>query len=101
MAESLDKEAGKIAKKQKILLEVNIGEEEQKYGFKKEEIADAIPEIKKMENIELCGLMAMAPYFEDAEQTRPYFKEMKKSEFVDRFHWMSNVDPPQPAPVYT
>jgi len=77
VAQALDKEAKKINKIQKILLEINISSEEQKYGFKKDEVINLIPEIKKLENIELCGLMAMVPYFDDPEKTRPYFRQMK------------------------
>ncbi len=78
LAQALDLEAAKINKIQKILLQINIGAEEQKFGFAAGEIMAFLPEIIKLKNIEVCGLMAMAPYFEDAEKTRPYFQEMKR-----------------------
>lgn len=78
IAQALDKEAKKINKKQKILLQINIGQEEQKFGFTKEEVISVFPQLLELKNLELCGLMAMAPYFAEAEKTRPYFKEMKK-----------------------
>jgi len=77
LAKEIDKEAAKINKKQKILVQVNIGSEEQKFGFTPKGTAEAINEISKLSNIEICGLMAMAPYFEDPEESRPYFKKMK------------------------
>ncbi len=78
IAKAIDQEAIKINKKQNILLQVNIGEEPQKYGFKKEEVSNAITEISQLKNISIRGLMAMAPYTDDPEKARPYFREMKK-----------------------
>jgi pyridoxal phosphate enzyme (YggS family) len=64
-------------KKTKVLIEVNIGNEPQKHGCKPEELIELIKKLSELKNIEIKGLMAMAPYFKDAEKTRPYFREMK------------------------
>lgn len=64
-------------KKIKVLIEVNISNEQNKHGCKPEELIDLIKKISHLNNIQVIGLMAMAPYFEDAEKTRPYFREMK------------------------
>lgn len=81
---AIDKEAGKVGKCQKILLEVNIGGEEQKSGFSLEEYRNILPELPKYESIELCGLMTVAPAAADAEEVRwvfakgyELFKELK------------------------
>lgn len=75
IAEDIDKRADK---KVKVMIEVNIADEPQKAGCKPNELTDLIKKISKLKNIEVIGLMAMAPYFEDKEKTRPYFKKMKQ-----------------------
>jgi hypothetical protein len=74
LAESINKRADK---KVPVLIEVNIGNEPQKSGCKPEELVGLAKNISKLGNIEIKGLMAMAPYFDDAEKARPYFKKMR------------------------
>ena len=64
-------------KKIKILIEVNISNEPQKNGCKPGELTNLIKKLSELKNIEVIGLMTMAPYFKDAEKTRPHFKKMK------------------------
>lgn len=61
-----------------VLIEINIGNEITKFGFKIEELPQAIDEIQKMENLKLKGVMAIPPYSPDPEKVRPYFREMYK-----------------------
>jgi pyridoxal phosphate enzyme (YggS family) len=61
-----------------ILLEVNIGDEESKSGFKKDEIPEKMEEISKLKGISIKGLMAIPPICEKNEKNRQYFKEMYK-----------------------
>ena len=75
LAEKISKEASKEIT---IFLEVNIAEEEQKYGFKTQELKSALGKIKKLPNLKVQGLMCMAPFTEQAEDSRGYFREMKK-----------------------
>ena len=74
IAEDIDKRADK---KVKVMIEVNIADEPQKAGCKPNELTDLIKKISKLKNIEVIGLMAMAPFFEKPENARPYFKKMK------------------------
>ena len=74
IADAIDKRADK---KIKVLIEVNIANEPQKDGCKPERLFDLIKKISKLKNIEVIGLMAMAPFFEKPENARPYFKKMK------------------------
>jgi PLP dependent protein len=76
--EEINKEAQKINKIQRILLQINIGEEKQKHGFNKNEIKEIYNYSKKLNNVKVEGIMCIAPYFEDNEKVRPYFKEMKQ-----------------------
>ena len=74
IAEAIGK---KTDKKIKILVEVNISSEPGKHGCKPEELMDLIKKISRLNNVEVIGLMAMAPFLKDTEKIRPYFKKMK------------------------
>ncbi len=78
LAAEINKQAEKIAKKQKILIQVNIGREEQKHGFLAEDLSEAFKQIKTFKFIETQGLMTIPPYDADPEKTRPYFRKMKE-----------------------
>jgi len=74
----VDKRCREINKRMPVLIEVNIGEEENKTGCMPDDVKELAEKIKNMKNLELKGIMTMAPYFEDAEKTRPYFKKTFK-----------------------
>jgi pyridoxal phosphate enzyme (YggS family) len=78
LAKEIDKQAKKIEKRQKILLQVNIAEEETKSGAGAHEVIDLAGEVMKFEHLELHGLMCMPPYFDDPEHARPYFRHLAK-----------------------
>ncbi len=61
-----------------ILVEVNIAEEETKFGILAEDAMELIVQIAKLENIKIEGLMTIAPYVEDAEENRLYFRRIKQ-----------------------
>jgi pyridoxal phosphate enzyme (YggS family) len=61
-----------------VFIEVNIGEEKSKSGFTIEGLTKAIPYIANLSKVNVTGLMAVPPYFEDAEKVRPYFARMRE-----------------------
>ena len=65
-----------------ILLEVNIGREENKSGFLKEELDEAICQIAQIEGIKLKGMMTIPPICEKNTEIIPFFEEMYKL-FID------------------
>ncbi|APH39585.1 YggS family pyridoxal phosphate-dependent enzyme [Methanohalophilus halophilus] len=73
---NIDSRAGDIDKIQRVFLQVNIGNEPQKHGFRLDRIEEAINEIRSLKNIRVEGLMCIPP-FVPPEQTRPYFRKMK------------------------
>ncbi|MBI1883397.1 MAG: YggS family pyridoxal phosphate-dependent enzyme [Chlamydiae bacterium] len=77
LAERLQKVAAQKVKVADILLEINIGREETKFGFLEEEVESAVQKIQDFSNLRVRGFMTVAPFFEDAEEGRPYFKKMK------------------------
>ena len=78
LAEELDKHAKKINKKQNILAQVKLSEEETKHGILKENLLQLTQKVSQMENLELSGLMTIPPFFEDAEMTRPFFRKLRE-----------------------
>ena len=78
LANLLSVEAGLQNKKPKILLQVNIAKEPQKFGITQEEAMEAAIYIKKLPNLELSGMMVIAPLISDAEEIRKIFSEGRK-----------------------
>ena len=62
----------------KCFLEVNVSEEESKHGFTPSEIFEAYEVAKQYPNIEIIGLMTMAPFEANDEAIRNYFRELKE-----------------------
>lgn len=61
-----------------ILVEVNIAHEESKFGISAEDAILLVEEISKLENIRIKGLMTIAPYVENSEDNRLYFRKIKQ-----------------------
>ena len=78
LAKEIDKRCKDITKVIDVLIEVNIGKEENKSGCMPEEISGLIKEISTLPNIKVKGLMTMAPYCDNPEKDRPYFKKTKE-----------------------
>ncbi len=80
------KEIGKYSQKAgivtNVLLEVNIGGEESKFGFTPENVSQAIYEIAEIEGIKVNGLMAIPPFCEDSAKNRAFFENMHQI-FID------------------
>lgn len=76
LAKEISQQAKKINKTQDCLIEVKVSPEATKYGCPPGEVGQMIQRIVELENVRLCGLMAMAPFFENPEETRPYFRQV-------------------------
>jgi pyridoxal phosphate enzyme (YggS family) len=76
LAKKLDKFAGKKDKIQRVMIQVNISLNPQRYGINPEETLHFAQEVVRYKNLKLIGLMAMAPLLVP-EKTRPYFRQMK------------------------
>lgn len=62
----------------KCFLEVNVSGEESKHGFTTEEVVEAFEVAKQYANIDIIGLMTMAPFDASEEEIRQYFHELKE-----------------------
>jgi len=78
LVNEIDKRAKEIGKIQKIMLQVNAADEEQKHGFSADEIEDAYKNILRFVNVKAIGLMCMAPYVDDKEIIRNVFRKAKE-----------------------
>lgn len=61
-----------------ILIEVNIAKEESKFGIAKEDTIQLVEEIAELPNLTIQGLMTIAPFVDDPEDNRLYFREIKQ-----------------------
>ncbi len=92
LAETIEAEAAKIGVTAKILLEVNVAEEESKFGLKMEEVIPLAEEISKMEHLHILGLMTIAPFVSDPEENRPIFRKLRQLSVDIKEKNMNNVD---------
>ena len=78
LAEELDRQWGKLGQTLEILIEVNLGDEESKGGANADAAIALVQRIATLPHLQICGLMALPPYLEDAEAVRPYFRRLRE-----------------------
>jgi hypothetical protein len=62
----------------RVLIEVRVAEEESKSGVRAEEVAELAEKVLLLERLELAGLMCIPPFLDEAEQVRPYFRQLRE-----------------------
>jgi PLP dependent protein len=78
LAEEIEKQAEKHHVEKDILVEVNMAEEETKFGLKKDEVIQMVRECAKLPHVHIKGLMTIAPFVENPEDNRQYFKAIRE-----------------------
>ena len=78
LAEEISKEAVKKNVYVNILIEVNVADEETKFGTSLEEAKQLVREAAKLPNVHIKGLMTIAPITQNAEENRQFFQQLKK-----------------------
>ena len=81
LAKEISKQAQRLDKEMKCLLEVNVGEEESKTGAGFDQVLSLLEEMSALPNLKVCGLMAIPPICEEKELIE-YFEKMRQL-FVD------------------
>lgn len=61
-----------------VLLEVNVAGEQSKSGFAPADLTDALPAIQALPNLDVAGLMTIAPIVADPEDARPVFRRLRE-----------------------
>jgi len=79
LAKEVDKQAHKLNKHIKCLVELKVSEEPSKFGIIDNNIKELLDNLSGLGNLVFCGLMSMAPYFDDPQKARPYFSKTKKT----------------------
>lgn len=78
LAEEVNRQAEKIGKIQRVLVQVKLAEEETKHGIVEDELPLLLERIQALNNLRLEGFMTMPPFFDDPEMTRPYFRRLRE-----------------------
>lgn len=92
LAEEISRRAAGLREPKKILLEVKTSEEATKYGVFPEQALPLIERMSALPNIKVMGLMTMAPFTENPEESRPYFQKLKKLAMLIRDKRIANVN---------
>ncbi len=66
-----------VGKCANVLIQLNISEEESKFGIETEDLEALLQNAAENEGVKICGLMTIAPFTDDPEDVRIYFKDMK------------------------
>ncbi|HET6459499.1 MAG TPA: YggS family pyridoxal phosphate-dependent enzyme [Syntrophales bacterium] len=78
LAVELNRRAGAQGMAMKILIEINTGGEKTKSGIPYEKAMQLVRDISSLDNLSIQGLMTMAPWFDNPEDARPYFKALRE-----------------------
>ena len=78
LAEEISKEAVKKETEENILIEVNVAQEESKFGTTTDETEKLVRDISFLPGVHIKGLMTIAPFVEDPEENRIYFQKLRQ-----------------------
>lgn len=78
LVETIDEEAGETGKIQNILIEVNISGEDSKYGCLPGQTLELIKFASTKSNVQVAGLMTIAPFTDDEDQIRGVFRGLRE-----------------------
>ena len=91
LAEEINIQALKRKLVMPVLIEVNVAEEESKFGVHVSDTAELVREIAELSNVRVEGLMTIAPYVVDAEENREIFRKIKQLAVDIKNENMDNV----------
>ena len=78
LAQTIETEAAKKGVIVSVLLEVNVAEEESKFGLKMDEVLPLVQQIADLPHVQVKGLMTIAPFVSNPEDNRDIFRKLKK-----------------------
>lgn len=78
LAQEIDRRAGEVGCRQRVLIEVNIGDEPTKAGIPPNDVVQAVTAMAEFPHLDIRGLMAIPPQTEDPELARPYFRRLNE-----------------------
>lgn len=97
LALEINRCAAEIGKIQNVLLQVNVAGEETKSGIAPDHVKELALLTESLPHLRLCGVMTIAPFYENPEQARPVFRQMhnvfdtlkSEAKFPEYFQWLS------------
>lgn len=92
LAEEISRRSAGQRDPKRILIEVKTSEEATKFGVLPEHTLPLVEKISELPNIRVAGLMTIAPFSEDPENSRPYFQRLKKLSLLIAVKRIKNVD---------
>ena len=92
LADEIEKEAVKKGVTPRVLIEVNIAGEESKFGTTPEGAVSLAEYIGTLSHVKLCGLMTIAPFVENPEENRVYFRKMRELSLDIKSKNIDNID---------
>lgn len=78
LAEALQRCADRFDKTAEVLIQVNTSGEESKFGLEPDQLPGFLKKVNIFDRINIRGLMTMAPFLKDPENTRPYFRKLRQ-----------------------
>lgn len=78
IARVLDGEAERVGRRLPCFFEINLGGEESKHGFPTDGLAERLAPLAELARLEPRGLMAIPPFEEDPESSRPWFRRLRE-----------------------
>jgi hypothetical protein len=89
IARALDRAAGELGRVLDGFLEVNLAGEGTKAGFPARDLASGVAPIAELRNLRVVGLMAIPPFPDDPEESRPWFRRLRElsEELAERPEW--------------
>jgi len=78
LAVKLNEACEELGKSVSVLLQVDLGEEETKFGAAPNQVREIVAAVADLKQLKLDGLMTVPPFFDEPELIRPYFSELRK-----------------------
>jgi PLP dependent protein len=87
LVQEIDRRAGDAGLSQDVLLEVNIGNEPTKAGFRPDDMRQAVIDMTRFSHVRIKGLMTIPPPTADPSAARPYFQKLNElAKRIDALH---------------
>lgn len=78
LAQKLSQSCVELEKSVSVLIQVNLGLEQTKSGARSEQVEEIVDQVARLPGLRLDGLMTIPPFFENPDQSRPFFAQLRE-----------------------
>jgi pyridoxal phosphate enzyme (YggS family) len=78
LAQKLSQSCVELEKSVSVLIQVNLGLEQTKFGARSEQVEEIVDQVARLPGLRLDGLMTIPPFFENPDQSRPFFAQLRE-----------------------